>query len=48
MLPLCYPKNIDFLTYPSTFAVIAIFYVAILIPVKYAMLDTKDVIIKTK
>lgn len=46
ILPLSYPKRIDFLTYPSLFAVIAIVYIVILIPIKWAITDTKDVIIK--
>ena len=48
ILPLCYPKRIDFLTYPSTFAVIAIIYVVILIPIKYAKTNVENVHIKTK
>lgn len=47
ILPLCYPRRIDFLTYPSTFAVIAIIYVVVLIPVKYFNSNRENVHIKT-
>lgn len=48
ILPLCYAKRIDFLTYPSMFAVIAIVYVVLLIPIKYAHANTQNVVIKTR
>jgi len=48
ILPLCYRKRIDFLTHPSMIAVIAIIYVVILIPIKYASLKIDNVIIKLK
>ena len=48
ILPLCYPKRIDFLTYPSTLAVIAIIYVVFLIPVKYINSNKENVHIKTR
>ncbi|CAF0958885.1 unnamed protein product, partial [Brachionus calyciflorus] len=48
ILPLCYPRRIDFLTYPSTLAVIAIIYVVILIPIKYAKLNTENVHVRTE
>ena len=50
ILPLCYRKRIDFLTYPSMIAVIAIIYVVILIPIKYvtSRVDNNNVIIKTQ
>lgn len=47
ILPLSYPKRIDFLTYPSLFAVVAIIYIVVLIPVKWASTDTTNVIVKT-
>jgi len=48
ILPLCYPKRIDFLTYPSLFAVVAIVYIVILIPIKYASSTLENVHVKTK
>lgn len=48
ILPLCYPKRIDFLTYPSTFAVVAIIYVVILIPIKYFKSNHEHVVVKTR
>lgn len=43
ILPLCFPKRIDFLKYPSALGVFAILYVVILVTVKYfAHHDTPD------
>lgn len=48
ILPLSYPKRIDFLTYPSLLAVLCSIYVIILIPIKWAQMDTSQVVTKTK
>ncbi|XP_033755425.1 putative sodium-coupled neutral amino acid transporter 7 [Pecten maximus] len=38
ILPLCFPRRIDFLKYPSALGVVGILYVVVLVTVKYAML----------
>ncbi|VDI40249.1 solute carrier family 38 (sodium-coupled neutral amino acid transporter), member 7/8 [Mytilus galloprovincialis] len=48
ILPICFPKRIDFLKYPSMFGVVAILYVEILVFVKYFLPHPPPGPIKTK
>ncbi|CAG2243655.1 SLC38A7_8 [Mytilus edulis] len=48
ILPICFPKRIDFLKYPSMFGVVAILYVEILVFVKYFTYHQPPGPIKTK
>ncbi|XP_013408713.1 putative sodium-coupled neutral amino acid transporter 7 isoform X2 [Lingula anatina] len=49
ILPLCFPRRIDFLKYASAFGVLAIVYIVILIPVKYFYAtNLESVVVKTR
>ncbi|KAL3860332.1 hypothetical protein ACJMK2_010471 [Sinanodonta woodiana] len=49
ILPLCFPRRIDFLKYPSMVGVVAIFYVVAVVTAEYFQPhDSQDIIIKTR